>query len=135
MAPERCPQCGASLPQSADWCPRCFTRLEPEPPQIPPSAASHPDPPIPASLSPAVPPPTPGELLGSTTPRGTGLEDDINPDIWAERLAASEGARPGRAADALMGSRGMRIGVMIAGSLAVILLLGILLLVVSLFVE
>ena len=100
-----------------------------------PPAASHPDPPIPASLSPAVPPPTPGELLGSTTPRGTGLEDDINPDIWAERLAASEGARPGRAADALMGSRGMRIGVMIAGSLAVILLLGILLLVVSLFVE
>ncbi|MFN8125833.1 MAG: hypothetical protein U0R64_04910 [Candidatus Nanopelagicales bacterium] len=140
MSPERCPHCGAALATGAEWCSLCLTPVGS--PQSPEPSPAAPVPPAVDQVPPGVEidsldvPPfvtrTPSEPPPPAASAASGLPDPrADPELWAARLAAEEG---GSGSVAALRSRSTRFGIMIGGALAVIVVLGAVMLVLSQFV-
>lgn len=115
--PQRCRTCGAVVAANADWCSLCLTPVA-EPPEAGSAAATLPPPRDPPTAR-TTPPPSAAERP---------LPAGIDPDEWAARLAAEEG-HAGRLAP--LTNRSTRVAIMVGGALAIIVVLGLGMLVLS----
>ena len=103
-----CASCGAAVPQSAAWCPRCLAPVAAQTQTQAPPAPS----PKQSQVSP-----------DSKSPSASGNEAAaVNVDAWMAALSDAEGSKTKESLSAFS-SRGARVGLMIGGTVAVVLLI------------
>ena len=136
---QRCPRCSAHVRAGSDWCTLCYIDLRPEPVRTP--AAT-----VPADLSPAAPSPVAApaaQIEGPAAPdallqgaaaghRGKharpapatspGEAEELAAQLLAQLAVSESGVGLGKFT-ALVDTSGKKIGLMIGGTLAAIVLL------------